>query len=416
MSQGSPIPEEVLNGPALQPPPGQVPNFENPWNLNAVAQFTNAICLAAILLSVLIRGYAKLSSRKKIEIEDVLALAAFDNSQRPYQGTSCGSVWCAYRIIYTVGAFTHQWDIRFRDLAPVFYVHHIGFNLCDATLGLGQAAILIEWTRIFVPHGTHNAFYWISRALLSFSCIGHIAFLVAENMSCIPYKKIWDKTILEGYCIEDSLYQIPAAFLSPICIALVLFLPQKAIWRLKMSTKKRLGVSSLFLVGLSALASSIVRIVSTINFLNSPDKTSTINSVYLWTLAEITCYFLAICAPWAPRAFGNIGLIGQFATSLRVRMGLSRRQMNNTNRQQPWPSEQPPGENPRWDAGGAYHPMKDTMPLVKYPTGSSGNEQGNTGAPARGILMTTEITIATAHMDDAPPDPDYPWSINRSRG
>ena len=88
------------------------------------------------------------------------------------------------------------------------------------------------------------------RAVLSFSCMAYVAFIVTENMSCVPYKKIWDKTILEGYCINSRIFHIPGALLSPTTITIILVLPQKPIWSLQMSMKNKIGISLIFLVGL----------------------------------------------------------------------------------------------------------------------------------------------------------------------
>lgn len=38
------------------------------------------------------------------------------------QGHYFGGIWCAYRSIQTIGSFTHQWDVRLRDLAGVLHV------------------------------------------------------------------------------------------------------------------------------------------------------------------------------------------------------------------------------------------------------------------------------------------------------
>ncbi|KAI1653503.1 hypothetical protein F4813DRAFT_374505 [Daldinia decipiens] len=404
MSQTSMIPEEILNGPALQPPQGHEPNFEHPANLNAVAQFTNAICLSLITLVTLMRAYAKASNRNKLEIEDALALAGM--------GTFIASVWCSYHVLYMIGAFPHQWDVRLRDLAPIFYIHHLGFNFCAATSGLWKTAILLEWNRIFVPRGTRNLFYWIGNMLLAFNSIASIAFIVAENMSCFPYRKIWDKTILEGYCIDQKLFQIPGCLANTIYIAVVIVLTQRTIWRLQVATKKKMGVSFLFLVGLLALASSIARAIAMIKFLDSDDKTYTINSVYLWTLAENTCCFLALCAPWIPRAFSNTDLIHRVIDKVMFYTHISRRSSNRTSKSQSWPSHQVHMGSELWDADRMmYHRMRDTTtPLVKYPSLSSRNEQSDLVLPSDGILMTTEIVVATDTVDRRSSNRDYPWS------
>lgn len=88
------------------------------------------------------------------------------------------------------------------------------------------------------------------KILLSFSSLAHIAFIVAENMSCVPHRGIWDKTMLTGYCIDPRIYYMPGALVSPIVNAVILIMPQRAIWNLQMSTKNKIGISLIFLVGL----------------------------------------------------------------------------------------------------------------------------------------------------------------------
>lgn len=66
-----------LDGPALQPPPGQVPNFQDPWNLNSIGHFTNVICLLSTTFVVVLRLLAKVSSGKKFEIEDGMPTILF---------------------------------------------------------------------------------------------------------------------------------------------------------------------------------------------------------------------------------------------------------------------------------------------------------------------------------------------------
>ncbi|KAI0122357.1 hypothetical protein F4814DRAFT_438417 [Daldinia grandis] len=392
MSQSSIIPEEILNGPALEPPEGHIPNFAHPANLNAVAQFTNALCLLSTIIVMLIRAYAKLSNRMKMEIED-------------------GDLWCSYHVIKIIGAFPHQWDVRLKDLSSIFYVHHIGFNLCVATSGLWKAAVLLEWIRIFIPYGTRNLFYWIGKSLLTFNILAHIAYIVAENMSCFPYQKIWDSTIFEGYCINQKSFQIPWCLIQPLYITAIIILTQRAIWRLQVTTKKKISVSFLFLVGLLTLASSIARAIAMVRFLDSDDKTYTINTVYLWTLAENTCCFLAICAPWAPRAISNTGSILRAVVSFLSHSHLYRNNSSHATKSYSWPAHQAHIGSEQWDSGRTDNEIRDaTIPLVKYPSASSKNEQGDMVIPRDGILMTTDIVVATDYMGGSTSKRDYHWN------
>lgn len=126
----------------------------------------------------------------------------------------------------------------------------------------------------------------------------------------------------------------------------------------------------------------------------------------------MTCNFLAICAPWSPKAFAKNGPIYRFIASFRIRVGLSRSKQNLLTKPHSWPSQKPPAGTKYWDAGRTYHRMKDTaVPLVRYPSASSKNEQGDDiTVPQSGILMTTEITVATNYAVEDPSNQDYPWT------
>lgn len=59
-----------LNGPALNPPVGEKPNFDHPANKNHLAQ---VVLITGLVLStsvVLIRVYSRLFFLKRVEIED----------------------------------------------------------------------------------------------------------------------------------------------------------------------------------------------------------------------------------------------------------------------------------------------------------------------------------------------------------
>ncbi len=62
--------EEVLNGPALPPPPGVVPNFDNPGRWNYWGILTNVLCLTITLAVIGLRAYVKIFCVKKPRIED----------------------------------------------------------------------------------------------------------------------------------------------------------------------------------------------------------------------------------------------------------------------------------------------------------------------------------------------------------
>lgn len=107
----------------------------------------------------------------------------------------------------------------------------------------------MEWSRMFVPRSTRNTFWWLCHGLMAFQILFMIGIVLALCLHCQPYHKIWDKSV-KGTCGSKPAIDLVASvthLCSDVCI---LFLPQKVIWGLKLSLKKKLGVSVIFGLGI----------------------------------------------------------------------------------------------------------------------------------------------------------------------
>lgn len=62
--------QDALDGPALQPPEGVVPNFKNPWNENAASLFGLVLCLIASTTFLLVRIYVRFIKLKLKHLGD----------------------------------------------------------------------------------------------------------------------------------------------------------------------------------------------------------------------------------------------------------------------------------------------------------------------------------------------------------
>ncbi|KAK5625658.1 hypothetical protein RRF57_001374 [Xylaria bambusicola] len=322
LSELTPLEQEwALNSPGVAPPPGVVPNFLRPPNKNHVAIAVNVVCLVVTVVAICLRAYSRIFCIKKLHLED----CKFDTTQ----ATFVSSILCQIWMIDERGIFIHEWDVRVRDLAKIYYIYHVGANLIAVTIMVLKGAILLEWMRIFVPPGTRNYFFWISTILLGLQTSFYVAWIIAENLSCIPHRRIWDITVCEGKCVDIKMLFIPVAGLNLVADIIILFLPQKAIWALQMSLSKKIGYLPLgfcewmnppirnlyrFLMPwlYSACLSSAARLHVTIVFYQSDDVIYTEGGMYLFCLAEVTCLFLVFCVPSIPRVFVELGVGARF--------------------------------------------------------------------------------------------------------
>ncbi|KAF2963675.1 hypothetical protein GQX73_g9912 [Xylaria multiplex] len=288
--------EAILNGPALPPPAGVVPNLESPLNGNtlciAIIAFLFFVATSALALMI----YVKLFHVKRVYLEDYLAFAGF--------GLYIGQIYCSLSLVARYGLFVHQWEIRVKDLAGILYMVHIGSELYAVCIVLLKSAILLEWVRIFVPRATRGRFYWLCHTLMWINVLFYTAIFIAGNTTCQPYAKLWDKT-LPGTCSNNNAFDVATAIYNFISDFLILLLPQRVIWRLHLRTPKKFGIAIVFAIGISACVAAAYRLYASIEFLTRDDEIYSVASIALGTEAEVVCATLVFCVPMFPKAFKN---------------------------------------------------------------------------------------------------------------
>ena len=83
----------ILEGPALQPPPGVQPDFFNPPNQNSLGYALIIMCAVVSTLMTGIRVYAKLTSLKRLGIEDCKFSLRICSIKTDFGKTSCWQLW-----------------------------------------------------------------------------------------------------------------------------------------------------------------------------------------------------------------------------------------------------------------------------------------------------------------------------------
>ncbi|KAJ8132373.1 hypothetical protein O1611_g1251 [Lasiodiplodia mahajangana] len=277
--------DALLAGPALAAPDGVIPNFDNPPNENAIAQATFVICLFFATFSFLVRMYARLAGLRSVNVEDGFTFVA--------------------------------------------YILQIGGILYSVCLPLLKASILLEWTRLFVPRGTRNIFWWLCITLTGIQLSFLVASVFALCFTCVPFRSIYDFTVA-GKCIKKSDLEITSASIHFASDIVILILPQKVIWTLQMTLRKKVGVSFIFSLGVLACLAAILRLVSTIEYTSAADVTYKVSAVVLWALAEMTCGFIVLGMPTAPKVLFETRLMSKIKSSFRSWTGTNQTESKGT--------------------------------------------------------------------------------------
>lgn len=168
-----------------------------------------------------------------------------------------------------------------------------------------KVAILLEWKNIFVPHGNRSTIYWIIHFMIWSSVAFYLSTIIALNVACTPYDAHWNKLITSS-CdrVKPGFIDMSTGAIFNFVTDVVIFLvPQRLIWKLNMSKKKKIGVSIVFSLGFVACLTALLRLVSTLQYSRSSDFTYGFSPLTLYTGSELTCGFLVICMPSMPRVF-----------------------------------------------------------------------------------------------------------------
>ncbi|KAJ2994930.1 hypothetical protein NUW58_g1415 [Xylaria curta] len=286
-----------VDGPVIPPPEGYVSNLDNPPNGNALVNglisFFLALSLVFIIIHVII----------------------------PAIGTYIAGCIFVYRIAATSGFFVHGWDFRLRNLSWFYYNLFLATQMYLATMIFLKPAILLEWARIFGP-GNRKAFRWTCYIIAGLNSVYYTINILIEVNSCHPREYYWDKTIPGGKCLDGPVLALTSALINLIFDIAILILPQTVIWRLNMSRRRRAGVSIVFIIGLLAVASAVLRIAFGAAYVSNIDYTYILSSQAILCIAEVTAGFLVFASPAAPKPVLHLF---QQATSSVDRLMSSRR-------------------------------------------------------------------------------------------
>ncbi|KAI1383551.1 uncharacterized protein F4822DRAFT_420949 [Hypoxylon trugodes] len=283
-----------LGGPTIPAPVGSVSKLDDPPNGNHIAIPVITVCVIVSAIFYPIRFYAKYLT-KKIIIADYLTVVAFP--------LFWVYVYYSYRLTWTSGYLVHEWDIRLKDIAAFSYVCWIATLLYLWILALVKSAILMEWMHIFVPDGRHNYFAWACYATSAAICCLCIILFIMDLVNCTPIARNWDPLIPGGVCRFDvPKFGLASATTNFTLDFIPLLLSQKVIWGLRLSRKKKLGISFIFLIGITGCVSSLVRLYFATRFYISSDTSYYFSILALCSMCETTCANLILCAPYVPKA------------------------------------------------------------------------------------------------------------------
>ena len=116
-----------------------------------------------------------------------------------------------------------------------------------------KLTILLQFLRVFVPLHKRNAMSWICHALIWLNFFYYTTYVFLAIFYCTPIKKGWSQQVyppIKGSCLNLRTAYIAGAAINTASDLSIVILPQPVIWHLQLSSKRKLGLCLIFLVGL----------------------------------------------------------------------------------------------------------------------------------------------------------------------
>ncbi|KAJ5361558.1 hypothetical protein N7541_002402 [Penicillium brevicompactum] len=122
-----------------------------------------------------------------------------------------------------------------------------------------------------------------------------VATVFTLALGCRPVQYNWNRKI-PGSCGDIRKIQLGSAGFNMVMDLLVVLLPLPVIWRLQMSSRKKIGVSVSFAIGIFTAAINLARIVQT-KMCPSDDPIWCVRDSSLLMMAEMTAGIWVACVP-----------------------------------------------------------------------------------------------------------------------
>ncbi|KAK7225806.1 hypothetical protein V2G26_013809 [Clonostachys chloroleuca] len=175
-------------------------------------------------------------------------------------------------------------------------------TIYNASMFLSKASVLFFYSRIFSIEKMQK----LQLRIIGAVCFGH--FLSAVCGLIFAYNPIhaqWTLTI-PSTSINQKPFWCASGVINIVLDLIILAIPQARVWRLQLSSRKKILLSLVFLLGGFVVVASIVRIVYMFT-IDVADLTYTFAVPGIWTNVETNTSIICACLPTVYSLFAQNG-------------------------------------------------------------------------------------------------------------
>ncbi|KAH9863557.1 hypothetical protein J1614_009489 [Plenodomus biglobosus] len=273
----------------MPPPPGVVPNFDNPTESIADRVIIVAVVGAVLTIPIcLVRLYTKRFILRNVGWDDysivvATALALFFSIYVGYQTTN--------------GLGYHIWDVTAADFyrlmkigdiaGPIFY--NLSTMFTKISLGLFYLRLS--------PFET--SFRLAVYAVVFVSIVNSMLAAFGFLWVCQPIAKYWDFSIMTGKCINLTAFFLATACINATTDLVLLILPIFIIRKLHLALHRKIGAGLLLMTGSFVCVVSLIRVEQVVSGMHVVPTDGTWGMVanFIWLLIEMWLGIICTCLP-----------------------------------------------------------------------------------------------------------------------
>jgi len=222
-----------------------------------------------------------------------------------------------------LGLGRHIEVVPLANVRMILLTTYIGEIFYSITFPMVKLSILLLYRSIFPGKGMMLATNIVATFVIGWG----ISLLLVSIFSCKPIHGFWDVTV-KSTCVDSKWFFVGNSIPNMIADLVILCLPMRKVWLLKMSTRSKWAVSAIFLLGGFVVVASALRVYFMLT-MNPSDITWTYVGVGLWTAVEIDVAVTSACLPTLRPVLSH--LVPVFFDVFKSRIGRSKGTHDSSN-------------------------------------------------------------------------------------
>lgn len=123
--------------------------------------------------------------------------------------------------------------------------------LYSPTIVFVKLAILLQYLCLLAPARQINPVMFVTaRVMIAVILVYYTISTCVTTFACNPRERIWNPLITEYKCLDNTIGILFTCLFNIVSDLIILALPSRAVWKLKIPLKKRISIILLFATGL----------------------------------------------------------------------------------------------------------------------------------------------------------------------